>query len=219
MHVEVRTITQGVRGCGERQNNAFYIMSAEPSEDGMLPDISEVSPIPVNRKPHRGALIVKGDKILERAQEEDWYAGASADTQEKKKADAVALQIFGMTITKRLNRGDCKGVKTADLALAHLEEKVCWSSRVLQEIRQMSLEHVQEIPNCDAPFARLIRCVQDYTSQGNVLSLVKAAGQVWLLAEKCPPKRKGDVVKHCVVILALLGLMKDARELRQTYYA
>ncbi len=213
----VRDLTQPIRGCGKRTENSFYLGSPEMSEDGVLPAVSEIPPVPIHRKAHRGPLIVAGDRILAHLPEESWYAGSSADTQEKNRADQVAKQTFGMSLAQRLDTGDCKGSKAADEALAAILAKLQWSNRVLDQIRTLTLNKVMEVQPCTLPFTNLIRFAQAYVSEPGLDHLVKLVATTWTLADECPPKKRELVVPTCARILALVGLLKDARDIAVRY--
>jgi hypothetical protein len=216
--VAVYGLVQPVRKCGKRKEHSFYLVSSETSRDGILPNVSDIEdPIPMLRAPHRGPLAVDGDIVLARYPEEEWLVGASADTQEKNKSDRWAKNLFGMTLTKRLQTGECKGTKTAEEALDVLVSKVTWNSRLLDVIRQLTLNKVAELPNATEPFLALIRHTQDYGLQQDAQSLVEAAGAAWRLAAAVQPRHRVLVVNQVATVLMYLGLMKDALEVRKTF--
>ena len=218
MTIAVRTIVQPVRRCGRRKEGGMYLTTMEGSPDGCLPATSEVdSPIPVNRKPHRGPLVVDGDLILGRQPEEDWYVGSSADTIQKKKADQVWLEMFGMTPAKRLETGDCTGLKSTDEAYGLLLTKVQWSNRLATHLRNLTIVGVSEISNCALPFTQLVRNMQNAATTMEAADLVKVTASIWSLADAAPPKQREKVTRDLASMLACMGLQKDARDLLLRY--
>jgi hypothetical protein len=145
--VKIRTIVQPVRKCGKRKELGCYLVSREGTEDGALPHyVVADTPIPVQRKPHRSPVAVDGDAILARRPEEEWLAGSSARSAEKRSGDQWAMDVFGMTLTKRLTTGDCSGLKSADEAILHLSEKIVYSRKVSEYVRKLSMNGVAEMP-------------------------------------------------------------------------
>jgi hypothetical protein len=68
--MEIRRITQPVRKCGKRKDWGFYLVPLESSAEGILPHYSVIdTPIPVQREPHRTAVVFRGDAILSHAAE------------------------------------------------------------------------------------------------------------------------------------------------------
>ncbi len=216
--MKVTVIKQPVRGCGKRKPGGFYLVTAEPTEDGVLPAFSDIeAPIPMQRAPHRGPLVVDGDKILARMPEDAWLAGSSADTLEKKKGDAWAKDMFGMTFTKRMETGECRGAKTPEEALESLAKKVTCGKRVLDYIRIMTVNKVAELPNAAGPFMGMIKNIQEYSMSYNTVNLVYAVGKIWSLADAVQPRHRPLVIDNLARMLTLMGLAFDAVELKRRY--
>ena len=209
--MEIRRITQPVRKCGKRKDWAFYLVPLESSADGILPHFSVVdTPIPVQREPHRTAVVVHGDVILSHAPEAEWLAGSSAQAAEKKQGDAWAIQTFGMTLTKRLTTGDCRGLKSADEVIEHLVRNVHYSRKIADQVRELSIMGVQEFPRCSEPFAAMIRHLQVF-ALGDASGAVGFVAAVWRLANTLQPAKTSLVLPRLSAILMYSGLRQDAK--------
>lgn len=208
----VEVIVQPVRGCGLRKEKGLYLRSEQGSKEGSLAATVVINPpIPTNRKSHRGPVVVDGHSILSRAPESMWLAGSSAARAEKQQGDQWAVSTFGMTLTKRVSLGECKGAKNPEEALDKLAGKVHWNKpKVSSVLREMALHGVQELPNMAGPYADLVRSVQSYHLQQTRGAIIGTVASIWRMADKVQPRHRKDVDSYLAMLLTELGLSKDA---------
>lgn len=212
----IETILQPVRGCGRRKSFGMYLESATGAPDGVLEIFTVLDPpIPISRGPHRGFLVVDGSKVLEGKPEQEWYKGNSKDTIEKKRADAWALDTFGMTMTKRMSLGECAQSSSAQEAYDILERKVKFTSGLRVALEEAQGKQIYKV--APAPFASLVQNLQVYQASKAKANLVKAAACVWQIMETLPPSKQQDYKRLCMFLLASLGLALDSLALGRLY--
>jgi hypothetical protein len=212
-----RTIEEPERECGLQTPHGIYL-KAETGSGGSLPLwVTLHPPIPCADKPHRSPVIVDGRKILARLPEDAWLAGTSAERLEKEHGNQWALETFGMTSSRRMDIGECKGMKNADLALSVLQTKVVWDKRVTNFVRNLSIEKVADMPRVSEHFASMVRGFQEYSMDGDANHLVKSVASIWSIAENIAPTRRIKIIPQLASILVLMGLMHDAMDIRMRY--
>ena len=203
------------RGCGWPKAGGVYLVSEDGSPDGALARVVQIDPpVPTQRKPHRGPILVDGQKILARAPEDEWVVGASAKTVQKNRADDVWKEMFGLPLEKRLLIGDCHGMSSADEAYQHLLNSVQWNNHAVHCLRQLAIEEIQNLPNVAPIYARIVRHIQDFalTRGTDPNHLVKVAAACWELFYAVPG-RKRDKLTAVAHLLAAIGLVKDGRQM------
>lgn len=203
------------RGCGWPKEGGVYMVSEAPQEDGALARVVLIDPpVPVQRKPHRGPILVDGAKILGRAPEDEWVVGTSAKTVERNKANDAWENIFGMSLNERLLLGDCVGFNTADAAYQHLLDTVSFHQSVVRFFREIAVREIQNLPNAAKPYDRLVKAIQKYAlSRGtDNVPLVDMAAACWQLFNAVPRSKRGNM-QPVANLLGALGLTNDAREL------
>jgi len=211
------TLQQPVRKCGKRSEGGVYLASPMGSTEGELPMfITLFPPIPVQRKAHRGPIVINGSALLLKLTEDQWLIGASANRYEKQLADRWAEGLFGMTSTKRLSTGECKGLTSVDDAISKIMESVVFEANCRPAIRSMTLSELHKLPNVGEPFSNLAQAIQVYLAEGkkDKSHLVYAVGHAWAMVEKAQPKSKTLVAEKVSNLLIYMGMKKDALEMR-----
>lgn len=162
-------------------------------------------------------VLVDGNAIVSRYPEDEWLAGTSKRRLEKERGDQWAISVFGMTTTTRLRTGDCQDCATAEEALNKLAERIKFGMGALQIIRSLSEQGVQDMPNMQAPFTKLLRSTQEFAygrSKGHLLQSVAA---VWEMAGGCIPIKRAEIIPSLSRLLYFYGLIIDAADLYLRY--
>ncbi len=216
--MSVQVVYVRKRGCGWPKEGGVYLVTDEGSPNGVLARIVKIDPpVPMQRKPHRGPILVNGSKILDRAAEDEWVVGSSAKTVARNKADDIWREIFGMPLSKRLLVGDCYGIATADEAYSLLLEKVQFNKQALTFLRQLALDEIQNLPNVAPAYARVVEHIQNYaiTRGTDPVHLVRAAGACWEMFYAVPGRKRSKLTP-VANLLASIGLVKDGRQMLLT---
>lgn len=212
----VHTMT---RKCGLRKAGGVYIVT-EPSKDGALACFNLINPpIPYTAKPHRFPRTVNHWMVLARAPQDEWWFGASKQTEIKKAGDEWAFDTFGMTVAKRLAGGECAGTRDADEALAVLVNRVSYNNATTNVFKAITKDGIQEIPRVTVYYHQLHQALMDYANNKVVAHLMEAQAAVWRMAYMVPPKKRDVYIGNLARILVLLGLVKDAAYMLQTFGA
>lgn len=214
--MNIRVITQPVRGCGLRKVLGLYLVSMEGSDDGALPHYVVVdSPIPVQRKPHRTPVAVDGDKVLRREPEDTWLTGTSERTAEKKRGEALEIETFGIPLNKRLAVGCCIGLTDQEECIERILGSLTWSPQVVGIIRQMSKAGVANMPDVSTDFAELIKASQMFLLEDRKAShLMTIAARAWSMAMSATKRTAPTVVPLAADILSVIGLGLDSVAVR-----
>lgn len=203
------------RGCGWPKEGGTYLVSEDASPNGTLARIVKIDPpIPTQRKPHRGPILVDGAKIMARLPEDEWVVGSSAKTVERKRADEVWVDMFGMSLKQRLSTGECYGMKTGEEAYQHLMDTVKWSRKAVDFFRQLAIQEVQNLPNVAPIYLRMTRTIQNYvrTRGADANDLVQIGAMCWEIYYAVPA-RKRSALTPLPYLLSSIGLVKDGREM------
>jgi len=214
------TIQTKTRRCGKRIEGGVYLVGGTfQSTEGTLLPFSLISPpIPYPAAVHRNARIVNGDAILERLPLNEWWFGSSRATEDKKLGDAWAIDLFGMTVAKRIGMGECARAKTADDAMAVLAEKVRFDrTPLLAHLRSLAANKISEVSRAALAYTRLHERLLEYTRTGDVRNLIHAQAAVWQIADQLPPTKRPAYIYDLAGILTRLGLIKDAGALLRTF--
>lgn len=217
-----RIVSEVKRGCGYRKEGGVYMIGGgEKSENGVLPMFTEINPpIPYSVQLHRSFRLVNAQAVLSRSPMDSWWIGASKDTEQKKNADAWAINTFGMTITKRLETGDCADAKDADEALAILVSKIKLDpndNRLYSYFQQLSRSRIQELPRVAEHYASLHEHLVKYANTKNLGSLVGAQAALWRTAYTIQPSKRPTYVPYLVRFLMLMNLTKDALAMKRIF--
>lgn len=208
---KIEVIVQPIRGCGKRSENSMYLVTGKSSGDGCLPNVTVLyDPIPTQRKACRLPVTVDGSKIMAKRPESEWLIGSSASTAEKKAGDKWFVDQFGMPLAKRLRIGECVGCKTPEDALEILADRVCWSIKVEDDLREMTKSGLSEKTSIAASFMTLIRSIQEYVLSKNTANLVCIVGAVWNMYHSASPLDRLVLLRTSTSMLTHLGLPRDA---------
>lgn len=213
--MDIQIIEVHKRKCGWPKEGGLYLVTDERSEDGTLAAIVLIDPpIPVQRDPHRGPILVDGQKILARLPEDEWVIGSSAKTVAKKRADEVWEEMFGMPLSERLSTGDCKGIKTGEEAYERILSLVSWNRKVRDYFRMLAIMEIPNLPNAAPVYNDITHTIQGYvlTHGADNNDLVRLAGLCWKLYYAVPYRKRKDLTA-VAQLLAGIGLVQDAREM------
>jgi hypothetical protein len=203
------------RFCGWPVEGGLYLVTDGGSREGVLAPVVLIDPpVPTQRKPHRGPLLVRGQHILDRLPEDKWVVGSSAKTVERNRADQVWEDLFGMPLRERLGMGACAEHKTADEAYAYLLDQVTFSKLVLKYMRDMAIDDIQNLPHVAPVYASMVRSLQEFVrSKGEARQeLVRIAGLTWRLYNEVHHRHRSKLTM-LPYMLAALGLPADGREM------
>jgi hypothetical protein len=214
----MRTIHSKRRGCGERKQGGVYIVT-EPSDEGLLPLwISLDPPIPCNDRHHRGPVLVDGQKILAKENEEAWLAGSSADRLEKQKADEWAIERFGMSSWTRLHLGETKGLTGVDEAWEHLLNSVAWNPvHATDNLENLVNLGIYSIPQVLEDMELLVRYLRRANISPNAEDILGVVAASWRIADLLPPSKRMVYIPFLMRILVAVGLTKDALAMKRRY--
>lgn len=216
--MRIRTIVTKVRKCGKRKPGLYLVGGDGVSKDGVLARFTRISPpVPYQVKVHRSVRIVDAHAVLGRRSQEEWWAGQSRKTEEKKTGDRWALDVFGMTAKKRVTTGECANSESVEEALATLVGKITWSNRIVDYFRDLTVCKVQEIQTAAVHYEQLHEALHSYLGTKAVGDLIDAQAAVWRIAYNLPPRKRREVVPNLMRILVLMGLTKDATSMKQTF--
>lgn len=200
-----------VRKCGKKKPGSFYVVGGEPvGEEGSSPVFTLLNPpIPYDVGVHRGARLVDDQAVLQRLPMEDWWYGASKETEIQKSGDEYWKTLFGMPLHKRLGRGVLAEVTKAEEGLTVLAGTVSYNHDLVRWYRQLTIDDVQNLPgaaiHCDA----IRNNLAEFTQSNQVGYLVKTQAHIWMLAEAVPVSKRKVVLPTLIRMLMLLGLRDD----------
>lgn len=208
----VTQLTTKNRKCGRKSQGGVYVVAGEPSnEEGSSPVFTLiVPPVPYQVPVHRGARLVDDQAILERLPLEEWWVGASGRTEEKKRGNAFWVDLFGLTVDKRVGEGVCSAVESPEEVLATIAGRIKWNTNLVALFRELTKAHAQDMPNAAIHFDAIRTHLVEYTENEKVDSLVKVQAKVWGLASKTPKKYRDVVLPVLERMLILMDLSEDA---------
>jgi hypothetical protein len=217
--MKMRTITSPVRKCGLRKEHGVYAVGGEDgSEDGVLERFTLIKPpIPYPVKLHRIARLVDANEVLGRSPMDEWWFGSSKDTEIKKKGDAWALDVFGMTIPSRLKLGECKGLSSPEEALGALAGKIEYHVRLVDYFRNLTNSGVPSEKMVSSVYAKLHEHLLLYAKHQRVGDLMGAQASLWQMAFNVPPRKRQDYIPNIMRMLALMNLPKDAIAMQKLF--
>jgi len=141
---------------------------------------------------------------------EEWWAGVSERTEEKKRGDAFWVDLFGLPLEKRLGNGVCTEVDQPDEVLATIAGRVAWNSGLVTLFRNLTANEAQNMPNAAVHFDGIRTSMLEFTETEKVDSLVTLQSKIWKLAGATQSKFKPNILPTLERMLILMGLTEDA---------
>lgn len=215
----MRTVISPVRKCGLRKVHGVYAIGGEEgSEDGVLDRFTLISPpIPYQVKVHRQARLVDAHMVLSRAPIDEWWFGSSKEAEIKKSGDAWAINVFGMTTTKRLMTGECQGAQDPEEALGILVSKIKYHPRIVDYFRDITRSDIHLSPRVTVHYEQLHEHLHGYVNTQTVGDLMGAQAAIWRIAFNMPPSKRYEHIPYLIRILALMNLPKDASAMNKNF--
>ena len=190
------------------------------SVNGFIPTFFRLDPpVPYPTNFHRGPRLVNGKEILDRSPLDEWWIGASKETEEKKSADEYWKDIFGMPLNKRLNMGTCKGQTSPDECIGFLIGRINYKNDKLMadQFKKLAVNSLHNSPRVSPAYNKALVNLNKLKSTGRIDHALKLAANIWEMADLVYPKQRDVFIPIFAKCLVLLDLSEDAIELLKQY--
>jgi len=216
--MQIVSVTTSKRGCGLRKEYGLYITSGTGSATGIIPMFTLViPPVPYASAFHRTPRMVDASVVLRRQPIEEWWVGASQETEDKRATKKISEKAFGMPVSRRLKVGICNRCTTVEEAF----NKLCQTMRapmsgVLETaFRNLALTKLPEYKYTAPLFVQLQEALVKSTKTTDVLPYIEMLAILWQLAYTVPPTMRKETIPSILSMMVSIGAVEDAMEIKK----